>query len=184
MKFVIFSGSARQGNYTKHVASFVQSFATKNYPSHTFEVVSPQSLGIDFSNEGNETELPSLTKLVDESDGFVAITPEYNHGYSASIKYMLDLNLKEYIHKPVAFVGVSKSPFGGIRAIESLVPIVRELGLVATFNDLNVTNVQKEIIDGAFANPEPWERRSKRLFDELFWMASTLKTARESGQKE
>ena len=93
---------------------------------------------------------------------------------------MLDLLLKEYIHKAVAFVGVSAGPWGGTRLIESMVPMVREFGLAVTFTDLNFPTVQKtfdaegELLDPAFEN------RAKEFLDELVWMSSALKWGREN----
>jgi NAD(P)H-dependent FMN reductase len=71
------------------------------------------------------------------ADGLVIVSPEYNHGYPGALKSVLDLLLKEYIHKSVAFAGVSAGPWGGTRVIEAMLPIARELGLTATFTDLN-----------------------------------------------
>src|SRR5438045_1027224 len=53
------------------------------------------------------------------------------------------MNLKEYIHKAVGICGVSAGPFGGARVIEALLPVMRELGLVTIFNDVNFANAGK-----------------------------------------
>lgn len=178
LSFLVFSGSARQGNYSKHVAKFVAD-QLESQKDVTAEVISPSSLELDFSNEGREALYPELNYKVKNADGFVLVAPEYNHGYSASLKYMLDLNLPEYIHKPVALVGVSSGPWGGTRVIESLLGPVREMGMVATFTDMNVTNVQSEITAGRFRKPEQWEKRAQKMIDELLWMAHALKSARD-----
>jgi NAD(P)H-dependent FMN reductase len=57
------------------------------------------------------------------------------------------MNLKEYIHKAVGICGVSAGPFGGARVIENLAPVMRELGLVIIFEDVNFGTVQK-LFDG------------------------------------
>jgi NAD(P)H-dependent FMN reductase len=62
--------------------------------------------------------------------------PEYNHSFPGLLKHVLDTNLKEYIHKAVGVCGVSAGPFGGARMIESLLPVLRELGLVTIFWDV------------------------------------------------
>ena len=67
------------------------------------------------------------------ADGLVIVAPEYNHGYPGILKHALDTNLKEYIHKPVGLCGVSAGGFGGTRVIESLLPVMRELGMVTIF---------------------------------------------------
>ena len=86
--------------------------------------------------------------------------------------------LREYVHKAVAFVGVSAGPWGGTRVIEACVHMVRELGLAVTFTDLNFPKVadkfdeQGNLIDAAY------ESRIKDFLDELVWMATTLRWGR------
>ncbi len=123
---------------------------------------------------------PEWRDTIIQADGLVIVTPEYNHGYPGSLKAVLDLLLREYVHKAVAFVGVSAGPWGGTRVIEAMVPMVRELGLAVTFSDLNFPFVQKtfdpegKLLDRAF------EKRAKDFLDELVWMSSTLKWGREN----
>ncbi|MEQ1646319.1 MAG: NAD(P)H-dependent oxidoreductase [Pyrinomonadaceae bacterium] len=89
-------------------------------------------------------DFPEWRDAIIRADGLVIVTPEYNHGYPGSLKSVLDLLLKEYIHKAVAFVGVSAQVWGGTRVIESMVPMVRELGLTPTFTDLNFPRVSSQ----------------------------------------
>jgi len=184
MKVLVYSGSSRIGNYTQHVAHFVTNVL--NQTDHIeAELIKPDEVGINFSNEGNEADYPELRQKVVEADGFIFVTPEYNHGYSATIKYMFDLNLSQYNHKPVGLVGVSSGPFGGTRAIEALVLAVRESGLVACSIDLNFSNVQDEISDdGEVKNPQKWSRRAQKMIDEFSWLLTTLKEGRKQDQKE
>jgi NAD(P)H-dependent FMN reductase len=96
------------------------------------------------------------------------------------LKAVLDLLLKEYIHKAVAFVGVSAGPWGGTRVIEAMVPMVRELGLAVTFSDLHFPFVQKIFdAEGKLLDPA-FEQRAKDFLDELLWMSRTLKWGREN----
>ena len=88
---------------------------------------------------------PEWRDAIIQADGLVIVTPEYNHGYPGALKAVLDLLLREYVHKSVAFVGVSAGPWGGTRVIEAMVPMVRELGLAVTFTDLNFPYVQRDV---------------------------------------
>src|SRR5258708_3858982 len=115
---------------------------------------------------------PEWRDAIVRADGLVIVTPEYNHGYPGPLKSVLDLLLKEYIHKAVAFVGVSASPWGGTRVIEAMVPMVRELGLAVTFSDLNFPHVQRTFdAEGKLLDPL-FEERAKRFLDELVWLTS------------
>lgn len=130
--------------------------------------------------QGLKDAFPEWRDAILDADGLVIVSPEYNHGYPGTLKAVLDLLLSEYIHKAVAFVGVSAGPWGGTRVIEAMVPMVRELGLAVTFSDLNFPFVQRtfdengQILDPAFA------QRGKDFLDELVWMAQVLKWGREN----
>ncbi len=178
LSFLIFNGTVRKGQYTEHVTEFVSEVAKKRNNA-TFEVSDPRELNLGFDDEGQAASPKQLTKKVIAADGYIIVAPEYNHGYSGSLKYVLDLNLKQYIHKPVSFVGVSAGPYGGTRVIEALVNVVRELGLVSTFTDVNFSNVGREVENGKVLDPEKWEKRVDRMLDELLWMTKTLKHGRE-----
>ncbi|MGH9929948.1 MAG: NADPH-dependent FMN reductase [Pyrinomonadaceae bacterium] len=123
---------------------------------------------------------PQWRDAIIRADGLVIVAPEYNHGYSGSLKAVIDLLLREYVHKAVAFVGVSAGPWGGTRVIEAMVPMVRELGLAASFSDLNFPKVQNTFdAEGKLLDPA-YEKRAKDFLDELVWMATALKWGREN----
>lgn len=134
----------------------------------------------DDYGQGLKDLFPDWRDTIIKADGLVIVTPEYNHGYPGILKAVLDLMLREYVHKAVAFVGVSAGPWGGTRVIEAMVPMVRELGLAVTFSDLNFPKVQNtfdaegKLLDLAF------EKRAQDFLDELVWMSRTLKWGREN----
>jgi len=123
---------------------------------------------------------PEWRDAMTKADGLVIVTPEYNHGYPGSLKAVLDLLLREYVHKAVAFVGVSAGPWGGTRVIEACVPMIRELGLAMTFSDLNFPSVKSKFDDGGNLLDAAYEKRVQGFLDELVWMARTLKWGREN----
>jgi NAD(P)H-dependent FMN reductase len=177
---IIFSGSVRQDNYTQHVATFVHQIVS-TYPDVTAEIISPISLNLAFDNEGTTATQPGAIELrakVAAADAFIMVSPEYNHGYSGSLKYMLDLCFKEYKHKAAMMVGVSDGPFGGARGLESLLGVLKTMYLVVTKPDVNVSNCNKEIVDGMFVNPTDWERRVRTAVDELLWLSTVMKEGR------
>ena len=123
---------------------------------------------------------PEWRDAIIRSDGLVIVTPEYNHGYPGSLKAVLDLLLREYVHKAVAFVGVSAGPWGGTRGIEASVPMVRELGLAVTFTDLNFPSVKSKFDDQGKLLDTAYENRVKGFLEELIWMARTLRWGRQN----
>jgi NAD(P)H-dependent FMN reductase len=136
----------------------------------------------NFPGDGNDPEGkdPRYTEITAKADGFFIVTPEYNHSFPGSLKRMLDSELKNYIHKPVAFAGVSSQRWGGVRAIEALVSTVREMGMVATFTDVHFPMVETLFdADGGLEDPA-YERYVERSYDELVWMAKTMRWGRQN----
>ena len=134
----------------------------------------------DDYGQGLKDRFPEWRDTIIKADGLVIVAPEYNHGYPGILKSVLDLLLREYIHKAVAFVGVSAGLWGGTRVIEAMVPMVRELGLAVTFSDLNFPKVQNSFdSEGRLLDPA-FEKRAQDFLDELVWMSRTLKWGREN----
>ena len=125
-------------------------------------------------------QFPEWRDAIVRADGLVVVTPEYNHGYPGSLKSVLDLLLREYVHKAVAFVGVSAGPWGGTRVIEASVPMVRELGLAVTFSDLNFPKVGDKFDAEGNLLDEAYNKRIGDFLDELVWMATTLRWGRDN----
>ena len=119
--------------------------------------------------------------MVARADGLILVVPEYNHSFPGLLKHVLDTNLKEYIHKAVGVCGVSAGPFGGARMIQSLVPVLRELGLVTIFSDVYFGTAGKlfDLATGKITDPA-YSGRVKKFLNELVWMARALRYAREN----
>src|SRR5438105_11016993 len=118
---------------------------------------------------------------VARADGLIIVAPEYNHSYPGMLKHVLDTNLKEYIHKAVGVCGVSAGGFGGARAIEALLPVLRELGLVTIFWDGNFSGAQKLFgEDGKILDEATHVKRVDKFLSELIWMSKVLRYGREN----
>lgn len=144
------------------------------------QLVDPQQYNFPFDGNDEENKDPKFSKLTKEADAFFIVVPEYNHSYPGSLKRMLDSELEHYIHKPVAFAGVSNSIIAGARAIEHLVPSVREMGMVATFTDVYFPRVQELFHEDGSIKDNAYIRRITYAYEELLWMAKVLKYGREN----
>ena len=116
---------------------------------------------------------------MNRADALIVVTPEYNHGYAGLLKHVLDTNLKEYIHKAAGVVGrlgrrVRRRP--GDREPH---PVLRELGLVTIFWDVNFTTVRRRFDESGNLVDDSFLAIDKFL-DELLWMAETLRYGREN----
>ena len=174
-------GTPRKARYSEYVAKWVSSMMAEHDEIQTqfFDV-----RDFDLPRDHYGTEIadmfPEWRDAIVRADGLVIVMPEYNHGYPGTLKSVLDILLKEYIHKAVAFVGVSAGPWGGTRVIEACVPMVRELGLAVTFTDLNFPSVAEKFDESGELLDLAYEKRVKGFLDELIWMATTLRYGRRN----
>lgn|SRR5215469_11689099 len=175
----IILGTARQGRQSENVARFVFE-QTKNRVGIETELIDVRDLPMKLIDAGEQMKDAAFSATIQRSDGLIIVTPEYNHGYPGLLKHALDMNLEEYIHKAVGICGVSAGPFGGARAIEALLPVMRELGLVTIFWDVNFGNVRKLFDEQAKLLDESYVRRLDRFLNELIWMARVLRYGREN----
>lgn len=172
-------GTNRKLRKSAHVARWLVSEMEKRPEIETrlFDVADFDLPQDDYGQEIKD-RFPEWRDAITRADGLVIVTPEYNHGYPGSLKAVLDLLLREYVHKAVAFVGVSAGPWGGTRVIEAMVPMVRELGLAVTFTDLNFPHVQRVFDEQGKLLDPAFEKRAAGFLDELVWMSRVLKWGR------
>lgn len=174
LHITIIEGTDRPGRQSIKAAKLI---TTIGEGIDGIEVLLVDPVNFNFSYEHGD---PRFTDIVKNTDAFIIVTPEYNHSFPGTLKALLDTELKGYIHKPVMLAGVSSGRFGGVRAVESLVPVVRELGLVVTFTDLYFPQV-KDFFD---ENDKPKDlgvyERIREAYAELVWMGRTLKWGREN----
>ena len=172
-------GTNRKERQSVHVAKWLvgQMEMRPEIRTRLFDVAEFK-LPQDDYGQGLKDSFPEWRDAMIQADGLVIVAPEYNHGYSGSLKAVLDLLLPEYIHKSVAFVGVSAGIWGGTRVIEAMVPMCRELGLAVTFTDLNFPRVQATFDDEGKLLDQRYEKLTKEFLDELVWMSTALKWGR------
>jgi len=177
----ILLGTPRKGRASENVAHWVHSKMKQHVDveSALFDV---RDFDLPRDHYGTEIgdQFPDWRDAIIRADGLVIVTPEYNHGYPGPLKSVLDLLLKEYIHKAVALVGVSAGPWGGTRVIEACVPMVRELGLTVTFSDLNFPQAESKFDTNGNLLDTAYEKRVQGFLDELIWMSTTLKWGRQN----
>jgi NAD(P)H-dependent FMN reductase len=122
----------------------------------------------------------ALGERLDAADGFLFLVNEYNHGYNAALKNVLDHYFAELEHKPVAFFGYGN--VGGARAIEQLRQVVAELNMVSVRETLHIFGIQfpavREGGPAAEAVFDALEPRLKVMTDHLLWWTNALRTAR------
>jgi NAD(P)H-dependent FMN reductase len=180
----ILLGTNRKKSKSQYVAAFINEAvaARVDMGGRLFRVGDFQLPQDDYGQAIKE-QFPEWRDAIVEADGLIIIVPEYNHGYPGSMKSVIDLLLREYVHKAVGLVGVSAGMFGGTRGIEAMVNMVRELGLAVTFTDLTFPKVGGTFDEGGVMkkeNREIFDKLTNTFLDELAWMSTTLRWGREN----
>ena len=172
-------GTAREGRQSEKVAKFMIE-ETKNAGFET-ELIDVR----DFRTEATDKlqaspQAKKLIPIIEKADGFIIVSPEYNHGYPGELKMMLDMLYQQYAKKPVGFCAVSAAGLGGARVVEQLRQVVVELHMVSIREALYFPFVQ-DLFDGGgkLKSPDPYKDRIKNFFDELAWYAGALRSARK-----
>jgi len=133
LKIAVIVGSTRPERKAKVVAQWVYDIIKKrNIPQSEFEMVDIQSFDLPLLDEPIPPSLGQYSKphtkvwsnKINSFDGYIFVTPEYNHGVPAALKNSIDYLYKEWNNKAAAFVSYGSA--GGARCVESLRLIMAE----------------------------------------------------------
>ena len=172
-------GTTRKGRMSEHAARFMVGQIEKRR-GVTTDLIDIGKLPLPVDDAGDGIKDAKFSEKMVMADALVIVSPEYNHSFPGLLKHVLDSCLKEYIHKAAGIVGVSAGPFGGVRVIQDFLPVIRELGLVNIFWDVNFGNVSKVFDESGKLLDEAFVARADKFLNELIWMAKTLHHGREN----
>ena len=96
-------GTTRMGRMSAHVARLLREEVSKQAGVET-DLIDIAGLPLPTNDAGEAIKEGAFSAKMDRADGLVIVSPEYNHGYPGALKGVLDLLLREYVHKAVAFV--------------------------------------------------------------------------------
>jgi NAD(P)H-dependent FMN reductase len=171
-------GSTREGRFGGTVAQwFVTQVRQRN--DMALDVIDLIDIDLPMAYpQQPEPVVQAYIERVDRADAFVVITPEYNHGYPASLKQAIDLPRDEWRTKPVAFVSYGGIG-GGLRAVEQLRQVFAELHTV-TVRDAVSFHMAWELFgeSGKPLDPARCDAAATIMLDQLAWWAAALRTAR------
>ncbi len=126
------------------------------------------------------SEVRALQPRLESADAFVLVTPEYNHGYPASLKAAIDWFSAEWRTKPVGFVSYGGRS-GGIRAVEQLRQVFAELHATTVRDAVSIHDAWDEFDDdGRPLDPEGAAQAANVLLDQLVWWGLALREARRT----
>jgi NAD(P)H-dependent FMN reductase len=177
---VLISSSVRTGRASHRVALFFKKF-TEDAKLATVDIVDLMEHQFPvFDERLSKMKDPSprvlqFSEKVKGADGIIIVTPEYNGGYPAALKNVVDLLYVEWKRKPVALASVSNAQYGGSQVLTSLSFSLSKIGATVVPSFYRVANVQ-DVYDENGNTTDPRIPKFARSFvDELIWYMEAKK---------
>lgn len=182
--------SVRQGRFGDKPAQWIVDIA-KNTEGVSVELLDLKDYELPVFSEAvspayvtGEYALPEVNRWAEkitEADGFIIVTPEYNHGYPSSLKNNIDYLYKEWNNKPVCFVAYGST--GGARVTQQLREVSIELQMAPIRNSVHImspwllTEADGSLKNGAL---DAYTKNAHTMLEQLIWWAKALKDPRQS----
>lgn len=186
-KIAIIIGSTRPGRKGEEVGKWIYEEAKKR-SDVSVELVDLLDYNLPLLDEANVPAMGQYEKehtkkwaaKIGSFDGYIFVTPEYNHGTSAALKNAIDYLFKEWTNKSCGFVGYGWT--GGLRGIEQLRSCVSNLELADVRQQLDISFVH-DYKDGALTPGDHKVKGLNGVIDQVKSWADALKPLRETQAK-
>jgi NAD(P)H-dependent FMN reductase len=175
MKIAIISASVRTGRSSHRVALFFKDYieANKLASAEILDLHAYQFPIFEERLKFQKNPAPRTLEFAEKiktADGVLIVTPEYNGGYPASLKNVIDLLGAEWKRKPIAISTVSSGGFGGMQVITSLQFSLWKLQALTVPAMFPVPKINEAFDEqGKPVDKEGTEKRAKVFLEELIW---------------
>lgn len=190
MKLGIIIGSVRDGRFGEGVAQWfiplAQERAAAAGDGTSIEVIDLKDFDLPVLTSATvpgaankqyvDERVQRWSAAIDACDGFVFITPEYNHGVPGGFKNAFDSLGAEWAEKPVAFVSYGAEK--GIRSVEQWRAIISNFHMVDVRTQLAFSVFEDVDEQGSVAPTDSHAERARTLVDDLISITGRLVTTR------
>lgn len=179
-KIVLISGSPRKGSISNRIAlNLVKRLEKeKNLQIDLIDMKEsfmPPIQKVWQSKDDVPAKYLNLFTKMDEAEGFIIVSPEYNGGYSSVMKNFLDYFSKPiFKQKAFGIVSGSTGMMGGMRAAQQLVQLSVALFGIVSPTLLVTPQMDKkfdekgELLDASFEKP------IERFLEDYIWLVERL----------
>lgn len=195
MKFLVFLGTVRDSTPPNppRLGLRVAKACVSYYQGNPFtELIDPLDFDAEpifkphfaYSRAKAPSRLQSLAEKIAAADGYVMVSPEYNHSMSPALAHLLNhFGSSLFSYKPSAIVTYSAGQWGGVRAAVAMRTFLSELGCIPVSAMIHIPKAHEVLAaDGSFlgnVNAERWTDYFGRTFAQLKWWASAAKNHRQ-----
>jgi NAD(P)H-dependent FMN reductase len=184
IKLAVIIGSTRPGRKAEAVARWVHEIAKKRSDAE-FELVDIKDFDLPLLDEPTPPSMGQYSQphtkawatKIASFDGYVFVTPEYNHGTSGALKNAIDYLYREWNNKAAGFVGYGSA--GGVRAVEQLRLVMGEVQ-VADVRAQVALSLSTDFENYSVFKPAPRNEASvSAMLDQVIAWSGALKTLRK-----
>lgn len=184
LKIAVIIGSTRPGRVGESVGKWVHSLAQKRTDAE-FELVDIEDFNLPLLDEPVPPSMGKYSKehtktwaaKIDSFDGYVFVTPEYNHSICGALKNAIDFIYREWNNKAAGFVGYGSA--GGARAVEHLRLVMAEVQVATVRNQVSLS-LFSDFENYTVFKPDPRHEKSlSQMLDQLVPWTAAMKTVRE-----
>jgi NAD(P)H-dependent FMN reductase len=187
MKIAVIIGSTRPGRVGESVAKWVYEQAKKRTDAE-FELVDIKNFNLPLLDEPVPPSMGQYSKehtktwaaKIDPFDGYVFVTPEYNHGICGSLKNAIDFLFREWNNKAAGFVGYGS--VGGVRAVEQLRLVMAEVQVATVRNQVALSLFTDFENYTTFKPAAHHEKSVNQMLDQLIAWSGALKNLRATAK--
>ena len=129
-------------------------------------------------------KLEALAEKIKTADGYIMVSPEYNHSMSPALANLLNhFGSSLFSYKPSIIMTYSAGQWGGARAAVNMRTYLAELGCLPVSAMIHIPKAQKVFTqEGSYEinqNETEWESYFERGFSQLIWWTEACKLQRE-----
>lgn len=171
LNILVIEGTAREGRKSIRPAEYVTTkLSEKGHEAELFDLADRDIPMLKYTrysdNDKHPEDVEVFGQKVEEADGLVIVSPEYNHSMPGSLKNLLDYLFPEYDGKPFSFVTVSGGGFGGVRALSHLHDVALTFG-GHVGPDISVSNVSSTFNEESELVDEPYQERFESFIEDV-----------------
>jgi len=184
LKIAIILGSTRPGRNGEAVAKWVYEIAQKRSDAE-FELVDIKDYNLALLDEPmppitgqySKAHTKAWAAKIGSFDGYVFVTPEYNHSTSGALKNAIDFLFREWNDKAAGFVSYGGA--GGARAVEQLRLVLAEVQMATVRNQVLLSMFHDFENFSVFKPAAHHEKSVNAMFDQVIAWGRALRTLRE-----
>lgn len=196
MEYLVFLGSARDSTPPRpaRLGARVAAACCRLLTARGHRVTLVDPLQIDtsgvfkphfaYAEDRAPAPLNDLAGMITQADGYVMVSPEYNHAMSPALAHLLNhFGASRFAFKPSAIVTYSAGQWGGARAAMSMRGFLSELGCLPVSAMVHIPNAHEVLAEAGTwqADADNWDGYLGRTMAQLDWWAEAAKRQRVEG---